>query len=383
MINMNFSFSSVLIAVLSSNLILILITVMLRKKNFFLSIGYRVLMAGLVISVLRILFPFELPNTKNIYFPKFISYIISRFLTPRFYIFNHWFSIWELFLIVWGIGFLIGVYLSVKQYRQLKKVIALHGKELTGNKEIQENIDKICLQKNACNCFKVYQCPMIKVPMVFGLKNPSILFPEGVELDNQQLYFVLYHEMMHHFNHDLFIQMIVQFLSILYWWNPACRVLKKQIHILLEMRVDEEVINHNPDGTLAYLECLLYLLKNHSKNISLPEHMMGFINDNTILIKRFEMLTDPKVRYKKCLVGTSVIVFSLIIYMSSYLLIFEVDYCSPEVLDRTFEVTAEDSFFIKNDDGTYDLYYNNERIDTVTSLEYYSDDIIIYDGVRE
>lgn len=380
---MHFSFSSVLIAILASNLILIFITAVLYKKKFFLTIGYRVLLAGLVIAALRIIVPLELPNIKNIYFPKFISYIISRLLTPRFYIFSHWFSIWELFLIAWGIGFLTGVYLSIRQYHQLKRVIILQGKELTDNKEIGECLEKICLQKNKRNSFKVYQCPVIKVPMVFGFRNPSILLPEDVGLDNQQLYFILYHEMMHHFNHDLYIQMIIELLSILYWWNPACRVLKKQIHILLEMRVDDEVINHNPDETSAYLECLLYLVKNYSKNISLPEHMMGFINDNSTLIKRFEMLTAPTTCRKKRLPSIGIIVFSIIVYMSSYLLIFEANYCSQEVLDRTFEVTADDSFFIKNEDGTYDLYYNNERIDTVTSLEYYPDDIIIYDGVMK
>ncbi len=300
---MHFSFSSVLIAILASNLILIFITAVLYKKKFFLTIGYRVLLAGLVIAALRIIVPLELPNIKNIYFPKFISYIISRLLTPRLYIFSHWFSIWELFLIVWGIGFLTGVYLSIRQYHQLKKVIISQGKELTDNKEIGECLEKICLQKNKRNSFKVYQCPVIKVPMVFGFRNPSILLPEEVGLDNQQLYFILYHEMMHHFNHDLYIQMIIELLSILYWWNPACRVLKKQIHILLEMRVDDEVINQNPEETSAYLECLLYLVKNYSKNISLPEHMMGFINDNSTLIKRFEMLTDSKAGRKKRLPG--------------------------------------------------------------------------------
>lgn len=96
--------------------------------------------------------------------------------------------------------------------------------------------------------------------MVFGFRNPSILLPEEVGLDNQQLYFILYHEMMHHFNHDLYIQMIIELLSILYWWNPACRVLKKQIHILLEMRVDDEVINQNPKKRLLILNvCFIWL----------------------------------------------------------------------------------------------------------------------------
>lgn len=40
MINMHFSFSSVLIAILASNLILIFITAVLYKKKFFLTIGY-------------------------------------------------------------------------------------------------------------------------------------------------------------------------------------------------------------------------------------------------------------------------------------------------------------------------------------------------------
>lgn len=381
--DMNFSFSSIFVAVLSSNLIMIIIASILCKKNFFVSIGYRVLMVGLAVAVFRVALPFELPITKNIYFPKYASYIISMILKPRFEIFNGLFSIWNILIAIWLIGFFFGICLFVKQYQKLKKFVFSYGKELTENKEIQKYIDEVCIQKNKRNHFKIFYCSAIKVPMIFGILKPYILLPENANLGNEELYLVLYHEMMHHFNHDLLVQFFVKFISILYWWNPACWLLKRQVHILMEMHVDDEVIRQNPDKKQAYLECLLHLAKFYSENTSLSDYTIGFINNSSTLIKRFELLTDSETFSKKYLTGFGIIALSGIIYVGSYLLIFESNYCPPEIMEKTFEVTADNSFFVKNNNGTYELYYNNERIETVISLEYYPDDIAIYDDMTE
>lgn len=381
--DMNFSFSSIFVAVLSSNLIIIILALILYKKNFFISIGYRVLMVGLSVAVFRIVLPFELPITKNIYFPKYVSYIISMILKPRFEICNYSFSIWNILIAVWIICFFFGICLFIKQYQKIKELIILYGKELTDNKEIQEYINKICLQKNKRNRFKIYYCPFIKVPMIFGICKPYILLPENANLDNDELYLVLYHEMSHHFNHDLLVLFSVKLISILYWWNPVCWLLKRQVHILLEMHVDDEVISQNPDKKTAYLDCLLHLAKFYSENTSLSDYAIGFSNNDSTLVKRFELLIDSKTFPKKYMTGYGIIALLGIIYINSYLLIFESNYCPPEIIEKTFEVTADNSFFVKNTNGTYELYYNNERIETVISLEYYPDDIAIYNDMAE
>ena len=46
-------------------------------------------------------------------------------------------------------------------------------------------------------------------------------------------------------------------------------------------------------------------------------------------------------------------------------------------------LTPENTYIIQNKDNTYDIYFNGDLIDTVDSLEYYSEDCKIYSSKEE
>lgn len=62
----HYSFSTILMTFIASNLIIVLITVCFRCEKILLSIGYKLAAVFLVLTVLRVLFPFELPFAKNV-----------------------------------------------------------------------------------------------------------------------------------------------------------------------------------------------------------------------------------------------------------------------------------------------------------------------------
>ena len=66
------------------------------------------------------------------------------------------------------------------------------------------------------------------------------------------------------------------------------------------------------------------------------------------------------------------------IYIISYFVIFEAYYKPNSVLTETISITDTTSYFIDNEDVTYDLYYSGIFFETVSSLDYYRDDIPIY-----
>lgn len=72
-----------------------------------------------------------------------------------------------------------------------------------------------------------------------------------------------------------------------------------------------------------------------------------------------------------------------IIYIFSFTVIFEGYYIEPEHIGDSQEITCENTYFVKNKDNTYDIYFYGEHIDTASSLDYYPDDCKIYLSLEE
>ena len=79
---LHFSFSTVLTAILTSNVIAILIAIPFIKKDLTLCIGYKVLFCFVVLALLRLLLPFEFPFTTNVFLPQFLSQITAFLQRP-------------------------------------------------------------------------------------------------------------------------------------------------------------------------------------------------------------------------------------------------------------------------------------------------------------
>jgi len=79
---MNYSFATVLMTILASNLVIILITLCFRFEKLLLTIGYRLLAVFLVLTLVRFVFPFELPFAKSIYLAEPISSVIFFLRQP-------------------------------------------------------------------------------------------------------------------------------------------------------------------------------------------------------------------------------------------------------------------------------------------------------------
>lgn len=73
----HFSFTSVLMTVFVSNLLLIVIALLFRNEDVLARIGFRLTAIFCIITLIRFLFPFELPFTKTVILPKFMSDALS------------------------------------------------------------------------------------------------------------------------------------------------------------------------------------------------------------------------------------------------------------------------------------------------------------------
>ena len=93
-------------------------------------------------------------------------------------------------------------------------------------------------QKKVRINFRIVMSETIVSPCIFGIFRPYIVLPKGMDIDDQNLYFIIKHELVHYYNGDLFLKFVLSFLKIVYWWNPLIYLLYNQLVRLLEINTD-------------------------------------------------------------------------------------------------------------------------------------------------
>lgn len=375
-----FSFSSFYMSLLFVNVIILFLYLAFRSQTVMFKLGLTLLGSAVFFVVLRMILPFEfLFLSHNIYFPKIISYILGEFLHAHFW--GGKLSCWSILQIIW----LIGIPISGIRYwyteQGISEAIKARSQRLPESAPACQVLAKIQEEFPKTRGIEIYSSPLADSPMIYGIRHPRILMPEGLELNESQLYIVLRHEIAHHLHHDPLIKFILQILCIIYWWNPFCKRLRDQASNILEMRTDRTVAK-NPKEKEAYAECLLYVL-NHavkSRQFTNPSSTISLCKKPpSVLEQRFHMLLTSKEQSLQKKAKGAIFLFMVTLFLLSFTYIFEASYPIPANDPfNSLEPTAENSYFVERSDGKYDFYLDGEFYGTENSLEYYNESIPIY-----
>lgn len=380
---MNISFSTILVAILTSNLMLILLTLLLQNSRIMMTAGYKIFIAIVLLATMRLLVPFEFPFATNIYFSKLLSKVVANIRYHRFKIHIYSLSYWNLFEIIWGAGTVIHIIHYIYTCYQFQKNIFQTGTNVTTQEKYADLLNKICTDHHAKNNFQVYQSPYVKIPMILGIRKPYILIPENLDVTSKELFYILSHETTHYFYHDLATKLFIQILCFIYWWNPVCILLKRQANLLLEMRIDEHVTTCGTVCRTEYMECILRILKSSVDDKNYPFAISLCSENKSLLIQRFQMMIKKETIKHKHLLNTGLISSVIIVYALSYLFTLEANYILPEIAETVTELSPDNTYLIQNMNGTYDVYFNQIYIETVDTLEMYQDNYPIYQSITE
>ncbi len=384
---LHYSFSTILMTLLASGMILCFIAVIFLHKNIMVRAGYKLLLFCIGLILLRLMLPFEFSFTSNVLIPGLPAAILVFPRRPITFVFGMEVSLWTLFEAVWAAGIIFNAVRTINDHRHSMNYVLAHGSDKTEDPKYKTTLNQICMKYNKKNKFHVIETSNLNVPIILGFTTPYIALPKQLPLSSEQLYYVLCHEAMHYFHRDLHLKNVICILSIIYWWNPACILLKKQSNVLLEMRVDDKITQNDHDLTENYASCLLYLQKNAAqKSLELPSYLrrdaLFFTypqKKDTDMKKRFTMLFQSCALWRKICTGAILTVLSVGIFLASYLYILEPEYY-PANLDEMgiIIVSPKNTYFIKIDDSGYEVYFNDIYTETVTSLRYYPKGIKIY-----
>ena len=125
----------------------------------------------------------------------------------------------QIAIVVWLAGALSVLGKHLKDYRQFKRSVNRWATPVK-DPELLAQFNEIKAQMNLSDrriALKI--CPMISTPMLFGLREPTILLPENRSAgDETEL--ILRHELTHYKHKDLWINLLAIVALSLHWFNP-------------------------------------------------------------------------------------------------------------------------------------------------------------------
>lgn len=383
---MEFSLSTMIMAVFSSTIIIIFTAVCFCNRNLLVSFGYKMFAVLLGITFLRVVLPVQFPFTANIVLPETFSRAIS-FLGYHFYQSEHLnISVWFIFELVWAIGILVGLSIFLTRHLIFNHQVVWNSRNLSSDERYCRLLEEICGDRP--NPFWVFELNGLEVPVLYGIRHPRILIPAGLEIPDKELRYLLSHEATHHYHHDILIKLGLNLLTIVYWWNPACYVLRAQLDAVLEMRVDNRVAGSTFDSRFGYLNCLVYVAEidvdRKVKRIKPPANSIALFNMRRFnsLTNRFDIMGRTPKRYAKSL-HIAALVVTVSLYLFSYIFIFEARYAAPEENTIAMDSSEEGFYAVLNEGNTYSVYYGNYLLEVVDTLENYYTKITVYNSMDE
>lgn len=360
------SFSSVFVCLMCSTACsLCIFGISICGKTSYIYHKY-VLMCILLISI-RCLFPFEFFYTITVGSKTILPMIqdIGEVYLPGLNI-----SIKELCLLIWLGGAIIKfVYVAYHQYIGEHFISALPNsrhmpvlRNLLREKNIRKNIRLIEMPGNGI------------IPSVVGLRKPKIIISENTP--EQDLHYILLHEIEHYQLHDLYFIALIQLLCIAYWWNPLFYLLRDLLKKMMEFRVDSLVVeNFDEKQKIDYLESVLNCFKFKADEKSNTAWGLNICNRFLGLNERFEnVLNDHQnknilsKRNNNGKRNNGFLGAALGIFFLSTLFVIEPSFYPPEIEKETFSIPKE-AYIIHEGDGNYNLYVGEEYWFTVVELD--------------
>lgn len=142
---------------------------------------------------------------------------------------------------------------------------------------------------------RLMRCCLLDTPMLMGLWRPCILLPE-VELEEQQLRYVLLHELSHRRRRDLWLKFLLLVAKAVHWFNPLVWWMARRASADIEVACDADVLrlHDTKEERREYGALILYFIQ-LSRGRAIP--LTTNFSEKGQIMRRFqEMMNTSKKR---------------------------------------------------------------------------------------
>ena len=343
------------------------------------------LLSSLVI-LLRFLLPFEFPFAVSVPIKWGLSYLYDLFVMLEINVLGHPINIFTIFMIAWYIGILICGSRLFLQFATIRQRYRL--REATPDSDAYAILHKITSShQKSRTVFRIYITPRNITPFIYGIFHPVIILPDSVH-SKEELFYILSHETAHYYNHHTLYKFLCSLLEVIYFWNPLVKIFTKEINRIIEISVDSKVIAPlEPLGRLDYSKSLTSMARTIAEKKTTPAFTATYCSTKAAdsqlnkspktksskkpssLSQRIQMIVGSPDKIKTLspngLVSSLLLIGALII---SLVFVFEPYRIPDKYKEGTFNSTNRDLFYVINENGTYDLYFDGKYYITESEI---------------
>lgn len=350
---MKISMYSIVSSVIVTSVFLSVLCLWRKRYNFKELSDVRFAGIAYLLCILRLLLPIDFSFTKGLDFEGIFTDIWKFIFTDRLILFQAYRSIADIIAYAVVAVAIIKLFhfllLYTGEMRKLKRLPAL----------VSAQKDRVMRQIATSHGESYADCTvccsgMIHMPFTAGILKSRIILP-AVEFSDQELYFILLHEMTHIRKYDLVKKFLLQILFCVLWWVPSHSTAVRDLEQIIEIRCDKTATRRmSTQDTASYMSTILHCLGRISHDKEKHSTLAFALTENQKAIReRFLLMTSDKNK-KKIHPATFLIVLCI---LGSYLFVPFPYYTNG--LDR-FKPTSEAYLIWHN--GNYYFIDTNQNI---------------------
>lgn len=342
---MNISFFSFVMSILWFNIFILIINFLRKNQNFITSFNTYSILFLAFLAIVRVIFSYDFKSSiiieSEIIFPRIYS-----FLTEYFYIGDFSINIFGILTTIWILGILFLTIKTIQSYFDFKK--SIQNCTIIKNEDNNLILDKVLKKYNISKNVNIIELNEIDSPMVIGIKKATIYLP-NIEFSETELEYIILHELNHFLGRDILKKIIVQSLTIVFWWNPLVYVFAKDFDFILEIQCDlRTTVNMAKPEKKTYLKNITTVLKNSISsvkpaNLSYAPYLLN-TSDISNIRERFNVVLNYQPRRLSNTINIAICTVFLILTVTSYGFIIQPVYY-PEEEGIYFE---DEGFIVKN-----------------------------------
>lgn len=208
-----------------------------------------------IFLTVRLLFPFHysLPNAPI----KLFQISIYQYTKELFLFFCLWFA--------GTVGYLCWQFFAYFAFRMK----CIRSMEQISSEEIFTLLSQVKDELHIKKRIAMYRCDHLRAPMVLGFQKQLLLIPEE-DYTYEDFKYILSHECIHIVKKDIWLKLLLTFVTGLYWFNPFIHWMKNQAFHDIEIVCDSQVVRgKSEEEKVRYSKAILEVLnRTRTKNIA-------------------------------------------------------------------------------------------------------------------
>lgn len=330
------------------------------RTRFLMKYGVAIWSIGTLMSVVRILLPFDSEHAVVIR-----SYQILVALDE--------FCWWEpiphitmmaLLKFLWAVGAVVGLVWVVRgalvNQRRLHRMPPSPKSQLVAEVAAELGVREDRLLVTSA----------VSSPVAVGIVHPTICLPE-TDYSHEDLRWILVHEKAHITHRDSWWRLGYLLFRCAFWWNPFVHLAQKGVDELLELRCDQAVLKgHSEPEQLEYVEALTReaerVYQGKSKSFAGTSAFLSSRNA-AFLVRRAQLALTSPPRWH---VFTGItLALSVLLFFVSYFIIFQPAGPPPDMEDgvEIYIISPETTYLVHTPEGQYEVWYLDTYDGTISA----------------